>query len=500
MTDLGTLLQHLTRKGVRLRLDADTLRWQAPPGAVTSADLEWIRTMRHELIALLARRQPSADNYPRLAPRSSGQPVPLSFQQKWLWKAMEFSPPGAFNVACTLSLNGPLNVAGIRAAVDAVICRHEALRVRIVGDKSSPRQEIAAPLASSVEIIEMYHCSEAVTRRKLAEMVQGSVDPSSGPVFKASLLHLGENAYVLLLVLDHLVSDGLSVTVLLNELRAYYKHALEPTHPTPPLTPIQYPDYAIWQQTSDLSWSRRHAPYWRTLLADAKPLPLGHDYSTTGCARYETLEFTLPTPLAIQLRKNSAEQRTSISMFILAVLVVALSEWTNSDDVVIPFNVQGRHLPELASTIGYFAHILHLRFKLDDNDTFEAFLRRVVAQYALAYTHDDFGRIVDQSPDFSRRLWVQWNPPFSEVQPDHSWHGEVRAGPVEFLTTDDARVNPNFYVDFAVVMTESAESLGCLCQYRNDFIDKNTVQLFRDIFLRLCGRFSDDPVLDIRQR
>jgi hypothetical protein len=181
-------------------------------------------------------------------------------------------------------------------------------------------------------------------------------------------------------------------------------------------------------------------------------------------------------------------------MWVLSTLAAALFRWCATDDLVLPLNITGRHAPELANTVGYFAYILHLRLRLADNSTrFRDLLRLLTFEYATASEHGDFGRIVQQLPQFVTRLWVQWNPPFYEEATVRGWSTNIRARLLSTQDDEPPGVNPEFAPDLEIEFSESANDVVAVLRYRTDKLRSGSVQLLKGALLAFCDEFSRKP-------
>src|SRR5215207_10936369 len=191
----------------------------------------------------------------------------------------QFSPGNfTYNIPAALNLEGKLDVAVLERSLNEIIRRHESLRTTFESVDGEPLQLVKAtsPLGLAVTDLRALpeHEREAQAQRLTLEEGQQPFDLKRGPLLRASLLRLGEESFVLLLTLHHIITDGWSAGVMLRELTALYT-AFSRGQPSPlPPLPIQYADYAVWQQ----DWLQgevldRHLDYWKRQL-DGAPMLL----------------------------------------------------------------------------------------------------------------------------------------------------------------------------------------------------------------------------------
>src|SRR6266511_1691849 len=208
---------------------------------------------------------------------SREKPLPLSFSQQGLWLLAQMEDVSVtYHLPAALHLRGDLDRAALRKSLDALMARHEALRSVFVAVEGEPHIELL-PEEMGLPLIEHDLRDEPDAWEQLTQLSKEEArtpfDLSRGPLIRARLIRMGEQEYVFLLTQHHIVSDGWSMEILIQELNTLYRAFQEQSpDPLPPLA-IQYPDYAAWQREW-LSGERlqRQSDYWRQALADAPTL------------------------------------------------------------------------------------------------------------------------------------------------------------------------------------------------------------------------------------
>jgi non-ribosomal peptide synthetase component F len=197
-----------------------------------------------------------------------------------------------------------------------------------------------------------------------------------------------------------------------------------------------------------------------------------------GPRRPASIHFQLGEALSTGLRERLYRERATLPMGLIAVFVVLVSRWCGTRDVVVPVNVMGRHISEIAHTVGYFSHILHLRIQLSENDTFGDVLRRVAHEYATACEHDDFGRIVACMPQFTRGAWFECEPEAHDAHMTERFDGalKVQLFPVPRKAVRVADNDVAF--DFGLFFSETAQGVTGVCSYRADRFAASTMERF----------------------
>ncbi|SPC06415.1 Non-ribosomal peptide synthetase [Cupriavidus oxalaticus] len=189
-------------------------------------------------------------------PRTARMPVSLAQQRLWLVERLQRNAGAAYNMAGALRLRGPLDAAALRQALAAVAARHEILRTAYPDDPDDdgdPYARIGGAADIGLPVIDLRalapEAREAALREAMREHASRPFDLGRAPLWRTTLLRCAPQEHVLLVAMHHLVSDGWSVGLLVNEITHGYRRALAPEQvaPLPPLA-LQYADYAAWQR------------------------------------------------------------------------------------------------------------------------------------------------------------------------------------------------------------------------------------------------------------
>jgi amino acid adenylation domain-containing protein len=333
--------------------------------------------------------------------RTEGDTAPLSFAQERLWFIDRLAPGGAaYTMSPVLHMRGPVNMDAMRRALAEVVRRHEPLRTVFPEVDDTPVQRIHPAAAVDLPVEDL--ASEEDLSRRVTEWAAQPFDLRTGPLFRARLLRLPEDDYVLLLGMHHIVSDGWSNGILLRELYALYDAfaAGRPSALAP--LPARYADYAAWQR----EWLsgeelQRQVAFWREHLAGAPALlelPLDHPRPAVQSYRGLATRFVIGADVATGLRELARGEGSTLFMALLGAFSVLLSRWSGQDDVVIGMPIAGRTSLEVEELIGLFVNTLALRTELGGDPSFRALLARVRASTLDAYAHQElpFEKLVEE--------------------------------------------------------------------------------------------------------
>jgi aryl carrier-like protein len=335
---------------------------------------------------------------PVIVPAAREGALPLSFAQQRLWflAQLDARAAAAYAMPGGVRLRGALDVAALQAALDRIVARHEALRTSFASVEGEPVQVIAAPevgFALTHEDLSGHAAPEAELERLAAEEAGAPFDLEHGPLIRGRLVRLADDDHVLLVTMHHIVSDGWSMGVLVNELSALYA-ACSQGQPDPlPALPIQYADYAVWQRrwiTGEVL--QRQLDFWRAHLSGApallelptdRPRPPVQDYAGASFG------FAFDAELSAGLKALSQRHGSTLFMTLLASWAALLARLSGQSEVVIGTPVANRHRAEVEPLIGFFVNTQALRIDLSGSPTVAQLLAQVRATALAAQDHQD---------------------------------------------------------------------------------------------------------------
>lgn len=393
------LLDHLQALEIQVALEGAELRVRAPRGRLTPELTAALRERKSELVTLLVERQSPLSEIAR-QPRPGV--FPLSFSQERFWFLSQLEPDAPiFNLSEAYRLRGALDPLILQRSLQALVARHEALRIRFVLRDGVPAQEIGAipDIPLPVEDVSQVPPSDRErTARELARAEAIRPFPLDGDAWvRARLLRLGADDHILVMTLHHIAADGWSLSVFWRELALLHSAFME-DQPSPlPALPIQYADYAVWQKQRYRGEALEpHLVYWREQLKDIRPLELPRtaeagdtQHPFTPGYRGAVHRLVLPGVLRDQLAALSARAGATLYMTLLAAFSVLLYRYTGQDDIAVGSPIANRRRPELEGLVGLFMNSLVLRNDLSGNPSFRQLLDRVREVTLSAYDHQD---------------------------------------------------------------------------------------------------------------
>jgi hypothetical protein len=414
---LEHVLEGIRRKGVTLWFEDGRLRYKAPRGALTEHDKETLGASQARVAALLGTAADLAGSEPLLAPRSRRDCAPLAFSQLAHWNLYRLGERTAIRqVAAAVRLRGPLHMDALRRAFAEVIRRHEALRTRIGMRERLPFQIIDESGDCELEVIDERSCPpdrrEAQIQKQLEQLIMEPIDVARGPLTGMRILRLGDRDNVLAVAMEHMISDGFSRGIFLHDLFAGYSQALAGDVFSLPAVPIQFADYATWQQDALRSSIARHGSHWQERLGNCRRVSFPENGSVSpGGPGWATVPLRIDGRLKAELREWSRLNRTTLVMSVFCAYVGLVLRWCHVAHAVIQYQ-SGSRSPEVENAIGYFSSPLYLRMELLEHDTFLDLVARTTAEYCAAYEHADYSYLESRQPKpgFTCNTCFNWVP------------------------------------------------------------------------------------------
>ncbi|MDZ7319565.1 MAG: amino acid adenylation domain-containing protein, partial [candidate division KSB1 bacterium] len=444
---------------------------------------------------------------------------PTSYAQQRLWFLDQFEPNSPFyNIPSAVRFKGQLNVAALEQSINEVVRRHETLRTTFTRINGKPMQVIHPFSWISIPVEDLRHLAveereaEAIRLAKLEARTPFNL--TTGPLVRIKLIKLDERDHLVLFTMHHIISDGWSVGVLIREISILY-NAFINNQPVPlPELPIQYADFAVWQQeylTGEVL--EKQLDYWKNQLngrygkLQILELPSDRPRPAIQTSNGDTVEVTFPGKLIDQLKVLSSQEGATFFMTLLAAFQTLLYRYTGLEDIAVGSPIANRNRPEIEDLIGFFVNTLVLRTNLAGDPTFRELLQRVKEVTLGAYSNQDipFERLVElvqperdmsHSPLFQVMFILQNNP----------MNGGVELPDVSLSTLDINAGTSTF--DLTLMVTEQMAGASVSLEYNTDLFDQATMlrllrhyrELLEGIVANPEERISRLPILPAPER
>ncbi|MHC5744030.1 MAG: non-ribosomal peptide synthetase [Nostoc sp.] len=443
---------------------------------------------------------------PPILPRAENEQLALSYAQQRLWFLDQFEPNSPFyNMSIALRLEGTVQVAALEQSFQQIIHRHEALRTNFITVDGQPTQIIQTETNWTVSVVDLKHLSTTEQEIASQQLVQQqAIQPfelATQALVRATLVVLSETEHILLMCIHHIVSDGWSIGLFIQELAALY-NAYSQGQPSPLASlPIQYADFALWQrQWLQGEVLQSQLSYWQQKLASAPTLlSLPTDRPRPAVQTYQGThqEFALSEKLTGKLAKLSQEQGVTLFMTLLAAFDTLLYRYTGTEDILVGSPIANRDRSDIEGLIGFFVNSLVMRTDLSGNPSFSQLLTRVreMAMEAYSHQHLPFEMLVEalqperdlsHSPLF-QVMFVLQNAPTSGLELTGL---TVSSLPIKGTTSR---------FDLTLIMQNSPTGLVGVWEYNTDLFDASTIERMTGHFVTLLEGIIANPEKRISQ-
>ncbi|MEO8383508.1 MAG: amino acid adenylation domain-containing protein [Acidobacteriota bacterium] len=451
-----------------------------------------------------AVRAAGATTMQRILPADRNQPLPLSLAQQRLWflDRLDKAASAAYHMPAALRLLGKLDVAALQSTLDRLVARHESLRTHFGASDGVPYQNIApANCGFALRQRDLSELSvderEVLVATLAAEEAAAPFDLCIGPLFRGQLLRLAGDEHVLLLTQHHIVTDGWSLRILVQEMAALYTafHRGD-TDPLPPLE-FQYADYAQWQRR----WLQGHelarqVDFWKDQLTGAPALlslPLDRPRPAVQSHAGGRVPFMLPATLMADLRALSQRKGLTPFMVLLSAWGLLLSRLSGQTDVVIGTPVANRQRREVENLIGFFVNTLAVRLRLEEKPSVEALLAQVKETTLAAFAHQElpFEQIVKAvQPQRSLSHSPLFQSLFAFNNTSASGEGALA---LPGLTLAPVKlVDERARFDLSLSMADRGGHVAGALEYASDLFDHATVERWAGYFVKLVQSMVAD--------
>ena len=440
---------------------------------------------------------------------------PASFAQQRLWFLQQLEPQSNFyNIAVAIRLDGDLDVESLSRSLSEIVRRHEILRTTFSTQQGQPVQVISQykPLIIPlVDLTELDPADRDAQAQGLAnEEARRSFDLEIGPLLRAVLFRLSRQEHIAMLVLHHIVSDGWSTGILVEEIGTLYE-AFSNNRPSPlPDLQLQYVDFAVWQreylQSEVLD---KYLEYWKQQLSGALPrlgLLTDHPRPNSQSYRGASESMLLRSDLSDALKQLSAQEGATLFITLLAAFQSLLYRYTGDETILVGTPIANRNRVEVEGLIGFFVNTLVMRADLSDDQSFRQLLGQVKEVAWGAYAHQDmpFEKLVDAlqperslsySPIFQVMFALQ-NMPTKEL--------ELPGLTLSLLDSEIAIAK----FDLGLTMMEASQGLTATLRFNTDLFESSTItRMLKHFEMLLTGvianpdaQFSAISLLTTRER
>jgi len=507
---LDCLLTELERLDVRLWLEGDKLRFDAPPGALTAALRARLQTEKPALIRFLAETGVHApqDGFPFTGEQARAGIHPLSFAQRHFGLIQARYPGECFyNVPFGFRISGPLEVAALQRSLDAMVERHEFLRTTLQPVDGEVRQVVAATGRILIRSVSLGACQDAAGQqagieREIQAECHTPFDLARDCPLRVCLITLTGQDHVLLLCLHNTLFDTGALRALLHEIERFYAAFSTGNTDTalPPL-PMQYAGCVRWQQALLAGDMTTRLAYWHDWFKPGEPPPLTQriagreEPSDTFVAG--TLWCELSAELTGQLHRLSQAQGISLFMTLVSAYALVLGRHSGCTDVVLGTTLANRNHWKLESLPGSLLNILALRFDLAEAPDCISLLQQTRRIVLAAFAHQDipFAVMAPQIAPDSPRTTPLFRTVFSFLGELSRDELNLTGCTVHFMEEIHGEsMFPDLYPTVWERQTPEGLALTSCWQYKQGYLAEDRVAALMADFRAVLTALAQNPV------
>lgn len=432
----------------------------------------------------------------------------LSYGQQRIWFLEQLNPGSSFyHMPAILKLDGELDLAHFEKQIKTVIKRHESLRTvfRSEGSALEPHQVIQSLENWALDFVVLSFTEqeerEAHIKTKAAELLLIPFDLSEGPLFRVHVLQVAEDSYIVLAVMHHIISDGWSIELLLNEIMSAYLYG---EAALPEIT-TQYADFAQWQRHSLQDVLSEQENYWCKQLKDVPVLEMPKDRTRPAIESHQgsSFSFELNKDLSQKLKYYSENQGATLFMTLMAAYQVFLSRYSGQNDFAVGTPIANRSHPELENLIGCFINTLAIRARLDHELSFDELVEQVKHDSLQAFEYQDlpFEKIVDalklersmsHAPIFQVMLVVNNQAVAESLAKDLD---QQKMSNLQVSMVEAEHVSAKF--DLNLEFSDQGDQLVGHLEYNTDLFDQDRIESMLGNFKTLLTQLVENSESDL---
>lgn len=484
---------------------------------------------QHPTIALLAKRMttewpeltygnmaaPAGVEIPRpaslgtvpVAPAAAWYPVSHAQKRLWILQQLDLQQ-AAYNMTGRYLIKGDLSISVLHDCFLKMIQRHEILRTTFKATENYPIQIVKdwtemAGWWSFADHIGLRD-SEAVTIETAEAATTAVFDLENGPLIRVAVWRVGEQRHIMQLSMHHIISDGWSMDIMVEEISRFYKAALAGVTAKMPALRIQYKDYAIWQAALlEQGVLNSQREYWHQRLSGEVPvlkLPADRPRSGVKTFRGDMLTFVMDAALAGSLNTYARSRNATLFMLLVSAVKVLLHRYTEQNDIIIGTPIAGRLNADLENQLGFYVNTLVLRTHIDEGATFNEILQLVKQTALEAYAHQayPFDLLVEE---LSIKRDVSRNPLFDVMVNMQgrkiSTVKEESIYEVEISSMERAHYTSMF--DIWIGFEEVQDEILLSIEYNTDLFEQDRISRLGNHLINLCKQLPENGEETVQQ-
>ena len=497
------LLNELEENNISISLDGNSLKVSFEGENLDAEILNKLKGSKAQLVTYLKKYADSED-FQAIETSNDQEDYPLSPSQYRMWLLSQSDEVAlAYNISNKIELKGNYNVQAIISAIESTIRRHDSLRTVFKPDETGTVRQFINTFEATNFKVGFHDLSLETNKTSIAQYIQEDrnkvFDLENAPLIRVHLFKRQEEEYVLYYNMHHIISDGWSMNILVNDFLEYYKAFSENRSADLPRLSIQYKDFASWQN-KELQ-SEKILPlkeFWQKQLSGDIPridFPAYKKRPKLKTYNGQNLEFVFPADLTRKFIDYCNKNNSSLFMGLLSVWNILVFRYTGIADVLVGTAVAGREHADLKHIIGCFINTIVIRNLIDVDENFSSVLNKVKENTLTAFDHQNlpFNLIIEEGnfvedPGravlFDSMLLLQ-----NANNSNTDAHVFDRNDIGQIIQKGDRRA----LCDLDLIFIEKGEHLVFSLTYNIDVYDRETIESLMVHFQNLLQGLLSDP-------
>lgn len=494
-----SLISEAKKQGVDILVENEKLVMRMPKGyQVPQMLLNELKLRKEELwhvmqSGLIPSKEVSTAAVPKIKAGATKERGPLSSAQKRLWFINRMEQGVNYHIPVVMEVKGELDIDALENAFKKLLHRHEILRTTYLEVEGMPFQTVQSEAAWQLRRFSL----QAADEQALQDLIHGEIhhpfDLSSDYLLRTGVYSQAKESHTVITVVHHIAADGWSMPILMSDLAAFYREGISFASDLLEPLPIQYIDFAVWQNER-LHHMEDALAYWTKHLDGYQPLQLPTDFKRPAevSRRGKTLHFEVPPTLVQSVKEFSNKRDVTFFMTLLSTFKILLNKYTGQEDICVGCGIANRTQSELEKLVGFFVNTLAIRNRLEGNPSFTRILDDVKKTTLDAFQHQEvpFEAVVERvakDRDISRDsviqvLFMVQNTP-QEQEPN--WGPlAVKELPFDYETSK---------FDLTLHVYDKADTVTLAFEYCTDLFTSATITRLKDHFLTILSSVIETP-------
>ncbi|WP_281819882.1 non-ribosomal peptide synthetase, partial [Vallitalea longa] len=418
---------------------------------------------------------------------------PIAYSQKRIYVQEQFEGIGtSYNILKAIKINGRLDKDKLESVFNQIIQRQESLRTAFIIDNEEIVQKVSETLSLKMEYVK-------ISENELQKTIRDFNKPfnlNKPPLIRVKLIEFDATDFILLFNVHHIIFDGISFGILIDEFIQLYQNKELPK------LNMQYKDYSQWSKLfEDSDRYKEQEKYWlNKFSANYQPLNMQTDFERSETRSFTggSYTFTVSKDIVDKINRLAIRKTFTTHTILFAAYAIALSKLTNQKDITIGSLVSGRQLQDVQDIIGMFNNFLPIRNIIEPNDNFEKLLDTINQNIIEAYDNQDYSydKIVDK---LSLKLDKSRNPLFDTMLIFHNETSDtfkIELEDIEMLSYE-LDMEGTSKLDFKLDIVRGAKGeLECCIEYNDSLFKEATMMKIANVFSRIVEFIADDSTIE----